>query len=139
MAEERRQRPSRAGEGRSQGGKSQGGKPPGQSRGKPGSDRRPDRRQDRDWKRPADRQESRTEEQARYDGPDIPEEVTGKELDRAVAGQLKGLPEKLASRVARHLAAAGSADRRGPRDRLPAHVGRARPGVAAGRGPRGHG
>lgn len=34
-------------------------------------------------------------------------EVTGGELDRAISAQLKGLPEKLASRVARHLAAAG--------------------------------
>jgi tetratricopeptide (TPR) repeat protein len=33
--------------------------------------------------------------------------VTGAELDRSVSGQLKGLPEKLAARVARHLAAAG--------------------------------
>ena len=49
----------------------------------------------------------RSEDQARYDGPPIPEEITGAELDRSVSGQLKGLPEKLASRVARHLAAAG--------------------------------
>ncbi len=49
----------------------------------------------------------RTKEQAAYDGPDLPEEVTGAELDRAVTAQLKGLPEKLAARVARHLAAAG--------------------------------
>jgi len=42
-----------------------------------------------------------------YDGPPLPEEITGAELDRSVSGQLKGLPEKLASRVARHLAAAG--------------------------------
>jgi tetratricopeptide (TPR) repeat protein len=42
-----------------------------------------------------------------YDGPDLPEEITGRELDRSVTGQLKGLPEKLAARVARHLAAAG--------------------------------
>jgi tetratricopeptide (TPR) repeat protein len=47
------------------------------------------------------------ETQAAYDGPPIPEEITGKELDRAVTGQLKGLPDKLAARVARHLAAAG--------------------------------
>ncbi|MGZ4449711.1 MAG: tetratricopeptide repeat protein [Nocardioides sp.] len=60
-----------------------------------------------DWKRPADKQVDRTAEQARYDGPELPEHVTGKELDRAITGQLKGLPEKLASRVARHLAAAG--------------------------------
>ena len=50
----------------------------------------------------------RTEEQARYDGPPIPEEITGRELDRRVSGQLKGLPERLALRVARHLAAAGA-------------------------------
>lgn len=51
---------------------------------------------------------ARTEEQARYDGPPIPEGITGKELDRSVTAQLKGLPEKLAARVARHLAAAGA-------------------------------
>ncbi len=33
--------------------------------------------------------------------------MTGKELDRSVLDQLRGLPEKLAARVARHLAAAG--------------------------------
>lgn len=49
----------------------------------------------------------RTAAQERYDGPAIPDEITGKELDRAVSAQLKGLPEKLAARVARHLAAAG--------------------------------
>src|SRR5262245_2373208 len=49
----------------------------------------------------------RTASQERYDGPPIPEEITGRELDRSVTGQLKGLPEKLAARVARHLAAAG--------------------------------
>jgi len=42
-----------------------------------------------------------------YDGPDLPEEVSGQELDRSITAQLKGLPEKLAARVARHLAAAG--------------------------------
>lgn len=41
-----------------------------------------------------------------YDGPPIPEHLTGRELDRSVLDQLKGLPEKLAARVARHLAAA---------------------------------
>jgi len=51
--------------------------------------------------------EVRTADQAAYDGPDLPLEITGKELDRSVANQLKGLPEKLASRIARHLAAAG--------------------------------
>ncbi|MFC7496014.1 MULTISPECIES: tetratricopeptide repeat protein [unclassified Nocardioides] len=50
---------------------------------------------------------ARTAEQATYDGPELPEGITGGELDRSVSAQLKGLPEKLAARVARHLAAAG--------------------------------
>ncbi len=50
---------------------------------------------------------SRTEDQERYDGPPIPEHVTGKELDRSVLAQLQSLPEKLGQRVARHLVAAG--------------------------------
>lgn len=45
--------------------------------------------------------------QEEYDGPPLPDDVTGRELDRAVLAQLKSLPEKLANRVARHLAAAG--------------------------------
>ena len=40
--------------------------------------------------------------------PDLPDEITGNELDRSITNQLKGLPEKLAARVARHLAAAGA-------------------------------
>jgi hypothetical protein len=51
--------------------------------------------------------EARTADQVAYDGPDLPEEITGKELDRGVAAHLKGLPDKLAARIARHLAAAG--------------------------------
>ena len=50
---------------------------------------------------------SRNDEQARYDGPPIDESITGRELDHSVAQQLRGLPEKLAARVARHLVAAG--------------------------------
>lgn len=61
-----------------------------------------------DWSRPADKQGPRSVDQSKYDGPDLPEEITGRELDRSVTGQLKGLPEKLAARVARHLAAAGT-------------------------------
>lgn len=49
----------------------------------------------------------RTADQRAYDGPDLPPDITGKELDRAIAAQLRGLPEKLANRVARHLVAAG--------------------------------
>jgi tetratricopeptide (TPR) repeat protein len=60
-------------------------------------DRRDDRRTD----------EERTSDQQRYDGPPIPEAITGKELDRSVLAQLRSLPEKLGQRVARHLVAAG--------------------------------
>jgi tetratricopeptide (TPR) repeat protein len=52
-------------------------------------------------------QEQRTAEQSRYDGPDLDDAITGRELDRSVLAQLRGLPEKLAVRVARHLVAAG--------------------------------
>ncbi|GAB7007863.1 hypothetical protein JCM18899A_53400 [Nocardioides sp. AN3] len=83
-----------------------GGKRPAAGNGSPGGRRpaggtsaaRPDRRE----------QAPRTADQKAYDGPELPEWVTGKELDRSVAIQLKGLPEKLAARVARHLAAAGA-------------------------------
>ncbi len=75
-----------------------GGRPPAKSGDRPG--------RKSDWKRPADKQADRTAEQERYDGPELPEDITGAEIDRAVSGQLKGLPEKLANRVARHLAAA---------------------------------
>lgn len=64
----------------------------------------------RDFSRPRRDERSqaeRSESQARYDGPTIPEEITGKELDRSVQAQLQSLPDKLAQRVARHLVAAG--------------------------------
>jgi tetratricopeptide (TPR) repeat protein len=116
VADGGRRTPAGGGRGRSQGGRpdARDGRPSdrGASRGgdqrrgqggKPGG--RPPRK---DWSRPADQQQvPRTEDQARYDGPPIPEEITGRELDRSVSGQLKGLPDKLALRVARHLAAAG--------------------------------
>lgn len=46
-------------------------------------------------------------EQAAYDGPELAAEITGAELEKVILSQLKSLPEKLASRVARHLVAAG--------------------------------
>lgn len=64
----------------------------------------------RDFSRPLREERSegaRTESQARYDGPPIPEDITGKELDRSIQAQLQSLPDKLALRVARHLVAAG--------------------------------
>lgn len=98
--------------GRPQSGRSQSGRPQRDGEKKPypkkdGPQRggsRPysrDRRDDRREERP------RTAEQQRYDGPEIAEWITGKELDRSVADQLKSLPEKLMLRVARHLVAAG--------------------------------
>ncbi len=72
------------------------------SEGRPYSrDRRDDDR------RPPRSEAERTADQAKYDGPEIAEWITGKELDRSVADQLKSLPEKLMLRVARHLVAAG--------------------------------
>jgi hypothetical protein len=76
------------------------------SRSQEGSGGRPGRKSD--WKRPTDDLRPRTSDQAAYDGPPLPDEITGGELDRSVSAQLKGLPEKLAARVARHLAAAGA-------------------------------
>jgi len=106
-------RSSTGGSSSARGGKpdSRAGKPDSRGGGKPfeRGDRKPGSRPGRkdDWKRPQGDDRPRSEEQARYDGPEIPEHVTGKELDRSVIAQLKGLPEKLAARVARHLAAAG--------------------------------
>ena len=96
-------RPGRPADGKPRDGKPRGSQDRG-SQGRGGSGR-PVRKDD--WKRPRDDQRPRSEVQSRYDGPEIPEQVTGKELDRNVLAQLKGLPEKLAARVARHLAAAG--------------------------------
>jgi tetratricopeptide (TPR) repeat protein len=77
------------------------------SRGKTGGrPPRDERRGDDRRLRPRD-EEARSAEQAKYDGPPLDPEITGKELDRSVAQQLRGLPEKLAARVARHLVAAG--------------------------------
>ena len=99
MAEDRRsQRPSRP----------SGRRPAGQGkRQDPRSDTRSRGGRDRSGGRDRDPRQERTASQAQYDGPELPEEITGRELDRSVAAQLKGLPEKLAARVARHLAAAG--------------------------------
>ena len=78
-----------------------------QGGGRPGSGRSGGKRDFSRPRRDERTDEQRTESQARYDGPPIPEEITGKELDRSIQGQLKSLPEKLGQRVARHLVAAG--------------------------------
>jgi hypothetical protein len=72
-------------------------------RGKPGrSDSRSGSSADSRGRQPVER----TVSQAEYDGPPIPDDITGRELPRSSANQLRSLPEKLASRVARHLVAA---------------------------------
>jgi tetratricopeptide (TPR) repeat protein len=76
----------------------------GDQRGRGG---KPSGSQDRAYRGRSEPKAPRTADQAEYDGPDLPEDITGAELDRGVRAQLKGLPEKLAARVARHLAAAG--------------------------------
>lgn len=129
MANESRPSGSRGGGGRSTGGRGRASsgsrdEPPfSRARGEGRSDRpakrggpsdadsrRGPRRDDGDRgaRRPrAGDERTRTQDQATYDGPPIDESITGKELDRSVSQQLRGLPEKLAARVARHLVAAG--------------------------------
>jgi tetratricopeptide (TPR) repeat protein len=91
------------GQGTGGSGRSGGSRSAGRGAPKPGTQGRGGRSAVRP---PRDDRPARTKEQAEYDGPDLPEGITGKELDRSVTAQLKGLPEKLAARVARHLAAA---------------------------------
>ena len=104
MAEQRRR------EGSASRGKPTSGRKP--SSGKPSSGRKPstDRRSGgprREERPPRREQGPRTREQEVYDGPPLPDSITGKELAPDVRAQLRSLPEKLATRVARHLAAAG--------------------------------
>ncbi len=110
VADQRRGRPADGGRGgangkpnRGSGGRTQGqgrdGRRSSQGQGSGGASRRPAAR--------TDGPDSRTDAQKVYDGPPLPEEITGHELAGDVRAQLKGLPEKLAIRVARHLAAAG--------------------------------
>jgi tetratricopeptide (TPR) repeat protein len=112
VADDGRRAPQGAGRGKSsgardsRGGSSSSGRSPSKGRTDRGKPRTGGSRSG-SWSRPAEEQTPRSEDQARYDGPPIPEEITGQELDRSVSGQLKGLPDKLALRVARHLAAAG--------------------------------
>ncbi len=118
MAEDRQPRKPRSGgsPGRSEGGRGGGARSAGRggdrrdsgSRGGSRGGGRDDRREFSRPRREDNRTDAeRTADQQRYDGPPIPEEITGKELDRSVQAQLKSLPDKLALRVARHLVAAG--------------------------------
>src|SRR3954454_15247749 len=93
-----------------QGGRGRSGSSAGQGSGRPrpsAPDKQPFSRPRRDDRRPGAEERPRTRDQATYDGPPLDEKISGKELDRSVAQQLRGLPAKLAARVARHLVAAG--------------------------------
>ncbi len=77
-----------------------------------GRDRRPGGRSQRPsgdggQRRAPSSAERRGMSQEEYDGPALPDDVTGKELGRDVTDQLRGLPERLGARVARHLVMAG--------------------------------
>lgn len=78
-----------------------GGRGRGRSTGRPS----PQDRRTRPKARAAE--PDRSAEQQRYDGPPLPDDVTGRELDVPVRQQLRSLPDRLATRVARHLVAAG--------------------------------
>jgi tetratricopeptide (TPR) repeat protein len=64
-------------------------------------------RRDGQQERRRDQEAGRTAAQERYDGPPLPDDITGRELHRSVMQQLRSLPDRLALRVARHLVAAG--------------------------------
>ena len=112
-ASDDRKRPGRPSAGRPGAGRPSSGRP---GAGRPG-ERRDERprggRSDRAGGRFADR--DRDERPARYvsekrvnvNDPIIPDHITGNELPRAVRNELRTLPDGLALRVARHLAASG--------------------------------
>ncbi len=105
MASDRERRPR---PGRQQG---QSGRPASGGRGDRRGPRAPSSRPERTQR--SDRGEGpgsgsrRRLSQEEYDGPPLPESITGRELDRQMRDQLSSVPERLAIRVARHLVAAG--------------------------------
>ncbi|WP_344199172.1 tetratricopeptide repeat protein [Aeromicrobium alkaliterrae] len=98
-----------ADERRQQGTGGRGGKTGGKPGGNRSQGRRPQSGGDRPWRdRPGrEGREDRTADQKIYDGPDIPDDISAKDLDKHARQALQGLPEKLAERVSRHLVMAG--------------------------------
>jgi tetratricopeptide (TPR) repeat protein len=94
---DRRPGAAKSREGRPRDGKSRDRNPRGAGRGERSRNPRPR----------AGADQPKTAEQQRYDGPPLPDDITGRELDVSVRQQLRSLPDKLAARVARHLVAAG--------------------------------
>ena len=72
---------------------------------------------------------------ARVTDPALPADVTGRELDRAVRAELRGLTPENAELVARHLVMAARLVDDDPRDRLGARHGRSATGGPDRRGP----
>lgn len=99
MAEQRRSKPGASASGRAGGARRTSGQGRPDPRGKGGDRPR--------TSRPKPTEAERTDAQKVYDGPPLPDDITGKELSPDVRAQLRSLPEKLSQRVARHLAAAG--------------------------------
>jgi hypothetical protein len=93
-----RRPPRAAGPGSAREGAARGGRPQRESRGDARGDRRAEQRGG-----------ARREAPARWQPPDpeIPEEITGGELDREVRRELAGLGTRTATEVARHLVTAG--------------------------------
>jgi tetratricopeptide (TPR) repeat protein len=111
VAEQRRSKPGAPGSGRAGGprrtsGQGRPDRSKGDSRSRSGE--RPRGGDRTRSERPKVSAEERTAAQQVYDGPPLPDEITGKELAADVRAQLRSLPEKLSQRVARHLAAAGA-------------------------------
>ena len=95
------------------------------------------RRGRRDDRRGREARVERTVDQSVYDGPDLPEEITGKELDRSVLDQLPACP-RAGGPGRPPPRGRGCVGRRGPGDGVPAHAGcpgacRAGSGRARGR------
>ena len=65
--------------------------------------------------------------------PEIPEDVTWYDLDRATRGELRSLPKELAERVGGHLAMAGHPDRLRPAGRSQPRGSGSPAGVASSR------
>ena len=85
------------------------GKPGGKPAGKPGG-RSAGKQSGRSSGKPPDRAERpRRLDDGRPRGPRVPDDITGKELDRRVAAELRTLPDGLAEQVARLLVATSAA------------------------------
>jgi tetratricopeptide (TPR) repeat protein len=111
------------------GDKSRGGKPGDKSRGgKPGDKSRGGKPGDKSrGGKPGDKSRGgKPGDKPRSDRPRIPDDITGKEIDRRVAAELRTLPEELGTTVARLLVAASRALEAGDLDLAVAYANEAK-------------